>query len=100
MAEMVERVAKSIYETWANIEGSDVTWEELAERNAMDGYPNAKKWYAMAHLEARAAIQAMCEPTEAMNANMVEALNDYADPWAVWQAGLAAALLPAPPKPA
>lgn len=67
---MVERVARAIHEAWAKEEGSEVTWPELLDRAGRDGYPNAKKWLGMTYAKARAAIEAMREPTPEMIATV------------------------------
>lgn len=68
MSEMVERVARAIYEAEARVEGVHSSWEEIKERLDRDGYPYAKLAYAKSLDAARAAIEAMreAEPTEAM----------------------------------
>lgn len=63
MSEMIDRVAKAIFETWAEAEGSETTWDALVQMQSMDGYANSKKHYKMAFDEARAAIEAMREPS-------------------------------------
>ena len=60
MNSMIERVARAIFEAWASNEVTPVaTWEELVEANSREGFPEAKKTYRLAFLEARAAIEAM-----------------------------------------
>lgn len=67
MSEMIETVAKAIYEAKRLIEGVDSTWDEVKERASRpDGYAYAKLSYAASTNAARAVIEAMMEPTEAM----------------------------------
>ncbi len=66
MTTMIERVARAIYETWKAAGSTTVTWEELLQMQEEDGYLAANKMYALALAEARAALEAMKEPTEAM----------------------------------
>jgi hypothetical protein len=66
MSEMIERVARAIFETWAADGNSDVTWAELLKMRDGDGYQEGKRMYALAIKEARAAIEAMREPTKPM----------------------------------
>lgn len=81
MSEMIERVAKAIFETWADAEGSETTWNALVQMQRMDGYANSKKHYKMAFDEARAAISAMMEPTDDMENAGWEQLPDLPDDW-------------------
>lgn len=67
MSDMVERVARAIFEAWAAEESAASTWGDVCQR-AKDGYPHAQKWHRMAISEARAAIEAMREPTAEMEA--------------------------------
>lgn len=57
-SEMVERVAKAIYETWAVSRGVTEPWDELRRL----GHSIVEE----ARSEARAAIKAMREPTAEM----------------------------------
>lgn len=70
-SEMIERVAKAIYEAKRLIEGVDSTWDEVKDRAARpDGYAYAKLSYAASTNAARAAIEAMMDdPT----VNMIDA---------------------------
>lgn len=54
-------LARSIYETWAEIEGSFVTWPQLVEYAGKDGYPNAHKFHDMALREADACLTYLIE---------------------------------------
>ena len=69
MAEnMIERVARAICDTWAEREGcADYSWEVVKYAH-QDPETHAKlaRMYETAMAEARAAIEAMREPTEAM----------------------------------
>ena len=67
MSEMVDRVAKAIYGVVAPQMGLDDSWEGLADWAKMDGYPHASHLHELMLAEARAAIEAMREPTQAMN---------------------------------
>jgi len=78
---MIERVAKAIFETWAEAEGSETTWDALVQMQSMDGYANSKKHYKMAFDEARAAIDAMRGPTDDMESAGWEQLPDHPDEW-------------------
>lgn len=55
----VEEVARAIFTTWADENGVSETWEEIVEL----GHP----YVDLAYAEARAAIEAMREPTVAMH---------------------------------
>jgi hypothetical protein len=88
-SEMVERVARAIYETWAADGNSEATWDELLRMQKLDGYPTAKTMYALAFKEARAAIEAMRKPTGAME-DMMEGSRDSGG----WASGIDAALSP------
>jgi hypothetical protein len=81
MSEMVERVAKAIFDAWAQAEGAETTWEELVEAQGKDGYAHSKKHYKMAVDEARAAISVMMEPTDDMENAGWEQLPDLPDDW-------------------
>lgn len=72
--DIVEKVARAIYEAFCEAEGIDATWEELRRMNAADGYATAKKWHRLAFVEARAAIEALRDPTEAMIVAGAEAI--------------------------
>lgn len=85
---MVERVARAIFETWAADGNSDATWEELLLMQTKDGYAEGKKIYGLALKEARAAIDAMYEPTDAM----IDAGQWQVDPVSLYKSFVTAAL--------
>ena len=61
-SEMVERVARAIYEAKRLIEGVDSTWDEVKDRASRpDGYAYAKLAYDASTKAARAAIEAMMD---------------------------------------
>lgn len=62
----IEQVARAIYETWARSRGIDVGWDEVQGMSETEGFPSGKAVHQLAMDEARAAIEAMREPTEAM----------------------------------
>ncbi len=66
---MIERVARAIYETWAQEKGAEADWplvcEAVATTNEQE-FPALHATYSLALNEARAAIEAMREPTDAM----------------------------------
>lgn len=61
--DMVERVAKAIFQAWAEGEGSDATWDEIVRVKDDPDFPKLQKLYRLAMAEARAAIAIMREPT-------------------------------------
>jgi hypothetical protein len=62
---MVERVARAIFETRRMTKAADGTWDEALKGHAMK-LPASFEIVELARAEARAAIEAMREPTEAM----------------------------------
>ena len=103
MAEsMIERVARAIYETWAQEKGAEADWplvcEAVATTNEQE-FPALHETYSLAINEARAAIEAMREPTDAMvdagfdaGDDTVQGYSENADPQDTWQAMIDAAL--------
>lgn len=80
MSEMVERVARAIYETEPFLnQGEVVAWERLTSWGKRDSL-----------VFARAAIEAMREPT----AGMVEATEGWDSHRVAWQLMIDAALTP------
>lgn len=65
MSEMIERVARAIFETYGKEEGLDGGWDDVLSA-AEIGAPIATRWRDLAFKEARAAIEAMREPTTEM----------------------------------
>lgn len=63
MSEMIERVARAIYDAYRLALNADATWDEVCAMAARPEYPNARQWHALGLAEARAAIRAMREPT-------------------------------------
>lgn len=66
---MIERVARAIYETWAQEKGAEADWPLVCEAAATTNeqeFPLLHETYSLALKEARAAIEAMREPTDAM----------------------------------
>lgn len=58
--DMVERVARAIFDKYAEAESIEGTWDECRRASAdPDTYPTAARWHALALVEARAAIEAM-----------------------------------------
>lgn len=102
MSDIVERVARAIFEAWAAEESAASTWDDVCQR-AKDGYPHAQKWHRMAISEARAAIEAMREPTpkmvEAHYMAHARAETVMADAQSVWNAMIDAALKQRSPPP-
>lgn len=68
MSEMVERVARAIFNKWREREKAETTWEDaLAGHAAGPGeFPHMHRTVELARAEAIAAIEAMREPTQAM----------------------------------
>ena len=91
---MIERVARAIFEAWAREEGSAVTWDQIVEYNGRPGYLNASNFYRLATAEARAAIEAMREPTEAMVTARFNVLGQGGK--AEWEAMIDEALVESP----
>jgi len=93
VSEMVERVARAIFEAWATEESAASTWDDVCQR-AKDGYPHAIKWHRMAISEARAAIEAMRKPNEDMYeaAWNAEVSCSYTESAYAWSAMIDAAL--------
>lgn len=78
--ELIEKVARAIFETWRDENKSDATWEELLSMQRRDGYMEGKKIYDLASKEAKAAIStildALQEPTEGMILSYEEYMNE------------------------
>lgn len=72
--EMVERVQAAVYAKWAEAEGTTTTWQEVCDMSARCGYFHAKKAHRMIVDMARAAIEALRVPTEAMKTAALEKL--------------------------
>lgn len=95
---MIERVARSIFETWAAEQKSKTTWEELLRMRDADGYQNAKGVYRLAIKEARAAIESMREPMNEMTvvgreeADKRDAVLGNGEIAIIWRAMISAAL--------
>lgn len=71
---MVERVARAIYTArWFATGKTDSTWQECVQRAVMQGYAYAKQCAEECITDARAAIEAMREPTDAMTAGTTDA---------------------------
>ena len=64
----VEEVARAIFEAWREAENAEATWEDALKGHAAGEaeYPNFFRTVELARKEARAAIEAMRTPTEAM----------------------------------
>lgn len=114
---MVERVARAIYDAAAKHEGTGKTWDDLLALIGKNDRRFAKEAYECVLAEARAAIEAMREPTPAMirarwptyhpwgqNAPPPEERQGMFDEMAekttvIWRTMLDAALAPASPTP-
>lgn len=98
--ELVERVARRIFETWAAAGNSDATWDELVRMQPGDGYAAAKGIYELALKEAEAAISEVYAALDEPNNEMIGALwsANASRGWpeaakTCWQAALAASPL-------
>lgn len=108
MSEMVERVARAIFGAWATDVGSSHSWEELEQATVVASEveaPTLHQMHRQAYAEARAAIEAMREPTEAMKlAGEVPLINSgpQDDAWSLSSAAyrvMIDAALASEPKP-
>ncbi|WAJ27122.1 hypothetical protein [Antarcticirhabdus aurantiaca] len=64
---MVEQAAKAIYSAWAAENEVTHTWDELTEAVAVspaDAAPTLHRMHRLAFAEARAALEAVREPTD------------------------------------
>jgi hypothetical protein len=84
MSEMIERVARAIYETWAQRTGLGESWDEIVRLN--------HSFVGLAHAEARAAIEAMREPTAAMIDAAYEVQSGERMPEVTWDVMIVAAI--------
>lgn len=70
---MVEKVARAIYETWAQEKGAEADWplvcEAVATTNEQE-FPLLHETYSLALKEARAAIEAMRAVPEHLAADL------------------------------
>lgn len=88
----IEEVAKAIYDTWAQKKGAEADWQLVCDAAATTSekeFPALHETYNLAFKEARAAIEAMREPTDAM----VDAGQWQIDPVSLYQSFINAALL-------
>jgi len=92
MSEMIERVARAIFEAWRTAKGAEGTWDEALRAHAAGqaSYPTAFEYVELARAEARAAIRAMREPNAIMVASTAHVLD--AGPHRIWRAMIDAAL--------
>lgn len=86
MSEMIERVAEAIYNNWANYPTCSVSksWQETCDKLPAQANDFRRK--------AKAAIQAMREPTEEMIKAGEHYMEIYSNGGGVWQAMIGAAL--------
>lgn len=67
MTDMIEKVARAIYETRAATENISHSWAEVKEASSIAAMTEAKQFYLLAIMEARAAIEAIFD-SETMDA--------------------------------
>lgn len=109
---MVERLARALWEDWSRCQicpewQREITWEWLAEKAAEGAHP-APLYYESALSQARAAIEALREPNEAMLAGLYDdPIWEYKDSYLgkqqvidMWKHMIDAALSESTPTPA
>lgn len=69
---MREKIARSIFETWAKAVKSETDWDDFKLMNRRTGYGEAKMIYSTAYDGADAVLDALMEPTPDMMAEGVE----------------------------